>query len=70
MQHTSTRTAAPSSDGRPLPGVPDGLPGEVDAHVAVATVRDLPLPDGGVLALVTLDSPDGRRPTTLGPRGL
>jgi 3-hydroxyacyl-CoA dehydrogenase/enoyl-CoA hydratase/carnithine racemase len=51
--------------------LPPGLPTEQDAHVAVVTVRDVPLPDGaGTLALVTLASARERRPVTLGPRGL
>ncbi|WP_250448288.1 enoyl-CoA hydratase/isomerase family protein, partial [Actinotalea sp. C106] len=45
-----------------------GLPGERVAH---ALVRDVPLPDGGVLALLTIDNGlDHTKPTTLGPGGL
>jgi 3-hydroxyacyl-CoA dehydrogenase/enoyl-CoA hydratase/carnithine racemase len=53
-----------------LADLPTGLTVEPDDHVAVVTTRDQPLPDGGTLAVVTLTSADGRRPTTLGLRGL
>lgn len=55
---------------RTLTDLPAGLTVEPDEHVAVVTVRDEPLPDGGTLAVVSLTSADGRRPTTLGLRGL
>ena len=42
-----------------------------DEVVTEAYARDLPLPDGGVLVLVTLDNGrDHTRPSTLGPQGL
>lgn len=50
-------------------GCPDGLPAEPDHQVAQVTVEEVSTPAGRV-AVITLDSPDGRRPTTLGPRGL
>ncbi|GAA4743814.1 3-hydroxyacyl-CoA dehydrogenase NAD-binding domain-containing protein [Amnibacterium soli] len=43
----------------------------VDEVVTEAYAKDVPLPDGGVLALVTLDNGrDHTRPNTLGPRSL
>lgn len=50
-------------------GCPEGLPAEPDSQVAQVSVEEVSTPAGRV-AVVTLDSPDGRRPTTLGPRGL
>jgi 3-hydroxyacyl-CoA dehydrogenase/enoyl-CoA hydratase/carnithine racemase len=42
-----------------------------DEVVTHSYVRDIPLPSGGVLALVTLDNGrDHTRPSTLGPQGL
>lgn len=50
-------------------GCPEDLPAEPDHQVAQVSVEEVSTP-GGRVAVVTLDSPDGRRPTTLGPRGL
>ncbi|OYX58341.1 MAG: hypothetical protein B7Y93_01945, partial [Micrococcales bacterium 32-70-13] len=42
-----------------------------DEVVTHSYVRDIPLPSGGMLALVTLDNGrDHTRPSTLGPEGL
>ncbi|MEV7971979.1 3-hydroxyacyl-CoA dehydrogenase NAD-binding domain-containing protein [Cellulomonas sp. NPDC089187] len=50
-------------------GCPTDLPAEPDRQVAQVSVEDVSTPAGRV-AVLTVDSPDGRRPTTLGPRGL
>jgi 3-hydroxyacyl-CoA dehydrogenase/enoyl-CoA hydratase/carnithine racemase len=54
------------------PALPDltGLPPEPDDRALRVTAADVPLPDGGVLAVLALTAGDERRPTTLGPRGL
>lgn len=50
-------------------GCPADLPAEPDHQVAQVSVEEAATPAGRV-AVITLDSPDGTRPTTLGPRGL
>jgi 3-hydroxyacyl-CoA dehydrogenase/enoyl-CoA hydratase/carnithine racemase len=50
-------------------GCPADLPAEPDHQVAQVSVEEAATPAGRV-AVITLDSPDGKRPTTLGPRGL
>lgn len=80
--HAGGAAPAPAEPAPPSPeveaaaaalphGWPEGLPAEADEHVTRVDVRDVPLPgDRGVLGLLTLDSPDGHRPATLGPRSL
>lgn len=51
-------------------GCPDGLPAEPDDHLTHVARHDVDLGPAGTLAVLTLDSADGRRPTTLGPRSL